>query len=151
MYYDARFQPGPIMFPSQRVVTELDAARIRELGAGLPHGGRNLAPLGELIDVVREDADIVPRSRIAADIVTVNSNVSFRDETTGAVHQVTLVYPRDFSVSDGRISLLSPVGRALLGRRVGALASFETPDGELRTIRILELHYQPEASGHPDL
>jgi regulator of nucleoside diphosphate kinase len=139
------------MFQSQRVITELDAARIRELGAGMPDRGRQLAPLGELIDLVREEADIVPRSRIGADIVTVNSTVSFRDETTGTVHRVTLVYPRDFSVSARRISLLSPVGRALLGRKVGALASFATPDGATRTIRVLELHYQPEACGHPDL
>ena len=139
MYYSARFQPGYEMFPPQRVITELDAARIRELRAG------------DLIDLVREEADIVPRSRIGADIVTVNSTVSFRDETTGTVHRVTLVYPRDFSVSERRISLLSPVGRALLGRKVGALASFETPDGAIRTIRVLELHYQPEASGDTDL
>lgn len=151
MYYSAEFQPAHAMFPSQRVITELDAARIRELAAGLPDRGRSLGSLGELIDLVREEADIVPRSHIGADIVTVNSTVSFRDETTGAVHRVTLVYPRDFSVSNRRISLLSPVGRALLGRKVGALATFETPDGALRTIRVIELHYQPEASGHPDL
>jgi regulator of nucleoside diphosphate kinase len=151
MYYTPRFQPGPEMFPPQRVITELDAARIRELAAALPDRGRGHAPFGELIEVVRDEADIVPRSRIAPDIVTVNSTVSFREELTGTVHQVTLVYPRDFSLSERRISLLSPVGRALLGRKVGALASFEAPDGGIRTLRILELHYQPEASGHPDL
>jgi regulator of nucleoside diphosphate kinase len=127
------------MFQSHRVITELDEARIRALDAGAS------------LEQVFEEADIVPRARIAPDVATVNSTVSFRDERTGTVHKVTIVYPRDASVGERRISVLSPVGAALLGRKVGALASFVTPDGEVRTIRILEMHYQPEASGDPAL
>ena len=129
------------------IITELDAARIRELGSRMPDEGRSLHALGALIGMVTEEAEIVPSSRIAADIVTVNSKVSFRDETTGGEHTVTLVYPQDFSIGDRRISILSPVGRALLGRRVGDLCPLDMPDGSPRTIRVLELHYQPEAAG----
>jgi regulator of nucleoside diphosphate kinase len=129
------------------VITELDAARIRELGNRLPDQGMGLQALGELLDMVAGEAEIVPGKRVPADVVTVNTRVSFRDELTDAVHTVTVVYPQDFSIPDRRISLLSPVGRALLGRRVGHLASFELPDGTTRDIRILEIHYQPEASG----
>jgi len=128
------------------IITELDAARIRELAAR--HGAAaGAAALGELVDMVTSEADIVPGTRIAADVVTVNSKVSFRDELSGTVHTVTLVYPEDFSISDRRISLLSPVGRALLGRRVGQTIPVDMPDGGTRDIRIVELHYQPEASG----
>ena len=130
------------------VITELDAARIRELGARLPDGGRSLGALNELIDMVTAEAEIVPGARIAPDIVTVNSKVTFRDELTGGVHTVTVVYPHEFSIADRRISVLSPVGRALLGRRVGDVAALDMPDGGERRIRLLELHYQPEASGH---
>jgi regulator of nucleoside diphosphate kinase len=128
-------------------ITELDAARIRELGSRLDDRGRSLHALSELIEMVTEEAEIVPASRIAANVVTVNSRVTFRDELTDALHTVTVVYPRDFSIGERRISVLSPVGRALLGRRVGDVAPLDMPDGSRRRIAILELHYQPEASG----
>ena len=129
------------------IITELDAARIRELGSRLPDRGLSLRALNDLIDMVTAEADIVPGARIAPDIVTVNSKVTFRDELTGAQHTVTLVYPHEFSISERRISVLSPVGRALLGRRVGDVVALDIPDERERRIRIVELHYQPEASG----
>jgi regulator of nucleoside diphosphate kinase len=133
--------------PSLPVITELDAARIRELGSRLPADVRNLDELDALIDMVTGEAEIVPGSRIAADIVTVNSRVTFLDQLTATVHTVTVVYPQEFSIDQRRISLLSPVGRALLGRRAGELATVSMPDGTERRIRLLELHYQPEAAG----
>ena len=129
------------------IITELDAARIRELGSRLGDGSRSLTALNDLLEMVLTEAEIVPGARIAPDIVTVNSKVTFRDELTGALHTVTVVYPQEFSISERRISILSPVGRTLLGRRVGAVATIEMPDGSERRIRIVELHYQPEASG----
>ena len=134
----------PDEFP---VITELDAARIRELGARLPDSEKGLGALSELMEIVTEHARIVPSRRIPADVVTVNSTVSFRDEVTGSVHRVTVVYPYEVSVPERRISILSPVGRALLGLPVGRSAGVELPDGSTREIRILELHYQPEAAG----
>ena len=92
-----------------------------------------------------------PRSsrarKVAPDVVTMNSTVSFRDEPTGLDSRVTLVYPAEVAIAERRISVLSPVGRALLGRAVGAVAEVELPDGGTRPIRVLEIHYQPEASG----
>jgi regulator of nucleoside diphosphate kinase len=128
-------------------ITELDAARIRELGARLGHGDESLHAVNELMELITQQAEIVPGARIAPDVVTVNSKVTFRDELSGVLNTVTLVYPRDFSLSQRRISVLSPVGRALLGRRVGDVASLDVPGGAERRIRIVELHYQPEASG----
>jgi regulator of nucleoside diphosphate kinase len=129
------------------VVTELDAARIRELGARLPEGGRGLSGLRDLVDEVTAMAEIVPGRQVAPDVVTMNSTVSFRDEQTGLVHRVTLSYPLEASIPDRRISVLSPVGRALLGRSVGATAEVGTPDGVARAIRVIAIHYQPEAEG----
>ena len=130
------------------VVTELDAARIRELGARLPGRGEGLAALSGLIAMVEQEADIVAPERVDPDVVTVNSTVSFRDELTDSVHRVTVVYPQEMSVGQRRISVLSPVGRALLGQRVGQIARVALPDGTTRDLRVLELHYQPEAAGH---
>ena len=130
------------------VVTELDAARIRELGARLPERGEGLAALSGLIEMVEQEADIVAPQQIGPDVVTVNSTLSFRDVLTESVHRVTVVYPQEMSVGQRRISVLSPVGRALLGQRVGQIARVALPDGSTRDLRVLELHYQPEAAGH---
>jgi regulator of nucleoside diphosphate kinase len=135
------------MDSNQPTITELDAARIRDLGSRLPGHGERLSALSELIDMVTHEAEIVPGSRVSAEVVTLNSVVSFRDEVTQTVHEVTVVYPRDMSIADRRISVLSPVGRALLGQSVGSTSKVELPDGTFRDIRVLELHYQPEAAG----
>src|SRR5688500_18476290 len=132
------------------VITELDAARIREMRKRLPLGDDNLMAMCDLMALVSGEADIVPARRVPRDVVTVNSQVSFREFPSGPTHRVTLVYPQDASSADRRISVLSPAGRALLGRRVGDISSIEIPDGTTREIRIVDLHYQPEASGHID-
>ena len=135
-------------YETQRVITELDAARIRELGARLPDRGQGLSALNGLIDIVDQEAEIVPGDRVDPDVVTVNSTVSFRDEVTRMVHRVTVVYPSEMSIGHRRISVLSPVGAALLGKRAGSLAIVDLPDGTQRGLSVLEVHYQPEASGH---
>ena len=133
--------------PPFPVITELDAERIRKLGQRLPDRGRGLTALDALLDIA-DAAEIVPAERVPADVVTVNSTVSFRERDSGMVHRVTLVYPHEFSIADRRISVLSPVGRALLGRRVGDWVALDMPDGSVREIEVLALHYQPEAAGH---
>lgn len=129
------------------VITDLDAVRIEELGSRMAGGDDGLRAYSELLSKVHHEAQIVPSRGIAADVVTVNSVVTFRDELLGSEHRVTLVYPAEMSIPERRISVLSPVGRALLGQSVGSAASVELPDGALREIRVIKLHYQPEASG----
>ena len=132
------------------VITELDAARIREMRKRLPTGDENFMAMRDLMALVSGEAEIVPGPRVPPDVVTVNSQVSFHDELTGSIHRITLVFPQDVSIAERRISVLSPVGRALLGRRVGEVAGIELPDGDSREISIRTIHYQPEASGHID-
>jgi regulator of nucleoside diphosphate kinase len=129
------------------VITELDAERIRTLGRRLPNREWGMTALDELLDIA-DAAEVVPGARVPADVVTVNSTVSFREQGVGTVHRVTLVYPAEFSFADRRISILSPVGRALLGRRVGDRVAIQTPGGSEREIQIIAMHYQPEAAGH---
>ena len=139
-----------MMYFTPLVVTELDAARIRELGNRLPDGGRGLPGLRDLVEQVAVDAEIVPGATVSPDVVTMNSTVSFVDEQTGLASRVTLACPSDVAIAERRISVLSPVGRALLGRTVGAVAEVELPDGGVRPIRVGEIHYQPEAAGDFD-
>jgi regulator of nucleoside diphosphate kinase len=126
-------------------ITQLDAARIQALRGRAT--GRGPKGLSELIAKVTGDVKIVPGSEIPSSVVTVNSIVSFLDVLTRAVQKVAVVYPRDVSIPERRISVLSPVGQALLGRSVGHTVVVEQPDGNLRDIRVLRIHYQPEAAG----
>lgn len=129
------------------VITKLDAARIRALRKSFVGGGKGIAGLRELIAKVTGEATIVPGRDVPPTVVTVNSIVSYLDVPRRDVQKVTLVYPADVSIPERRISLLSPLGRALLGRSVGHTAMMEQSDGKLREIRVLRIHYQPEASG----
>jgi len=122
------------------IISEPDAGRIRELCARLEFMREDDPALAELLAKVSEEAEIVPADRMPPDVVAVGSEVSFRDPVAEATHRVSLVYPEHTSPPDRRISVLSPVGRAILGRFVGDVASFVVPDGSRREIRILALH-----------
>ncbi|HEX7054283.1 MAG TPA: nucleoside diphosphate kinase regulator [Burkholderiales bacterium] len=94
-------------------------------------------------------AQVVPRGEMPADTVTMNSRVVFEDVTSGERREVTLVYPGSADIDAGRISVLTPVGTALLGLRVGQSIDWELPGGEKRRYRVAEVPYQPEAAGEP--
>ena len=79
-----------------------------------------------------------------------NSRVVFEDETTAQRREVTLVYPGKADINAGKISILVPVGTALLGLRAGQSIDWELPGGQKRRYRIIEVPYQPEAAGKPD-
>lgn len=130
------------------IVTELDAARIREF-AGHLRSMDVLPAVGDLLEWVASEADIVPSNRIAPDVVTMGSTVSFVEVGTRDVFRVSVVHPAEASIEERRISVLSPVGRALFGRRVGEVTTVEMPDGGEREIEVLTMHYQPEAAGVP--
>jgi regulator of nucleoside diphosphate kinase len=92
-------------------------------------------------------ATVVPREEIPGDVVTMNSRVIFENEATGERREVTLVYPGSADIDAGKISILVPVGAALLGLRVGQSIDWELPSGEKQRYRIAALPYQPEAAG----
>jgi regulator of nucleoside diphosphate kinase len=91
-------------------------------------------------------AKVVPRDRIPRDVVTMNSRVVFQNETTGERREVTLVYPGRADIDAGMISVLTPVGTALLGLRVGQSIDWEV-GGQPQRYRIVDVPYQPEAAG----
>ena len=91
-------------------------------------------------------AVIVEPRAVPADIVTMNSLVVYEDCETFQRRKVELVYPKDADAARGRVSVLAPIGSALLGLRVGQTIEWEVPTGKKR-IRVLEVHYQPEACG----
>ena len=91
-------------------------------------------------------ARIVDPKRVPGDVVTMNSRVRFRDLEEECDHVFSLVFPADADTSQKRLSILAPVGAALLGYRVGDVVEWPVPSGTKR-LRIVELVYQPEAAG----
>lgn len=85
----------------------------------------------------------IERARLLQDdapvtgLVMMGSTVAFRDDVTGQVRRVTLVYPDQADVSIGRISVLTPVGAALIGLSEGQAIEFRTPSGGVRSLTVL--------------
>lgn len=128
-----------------RTVTELDHVRLHKLMRQRPeavaHGVAHT--LAELIDT----ADVVPSRDIAAEVVTMYSQVRLRDLTQGGERVLTLCYPDDAKPERGFVSVLSPVGVALLGLTVGSCARWNAPDGRVSEAEVVQILFQPEASG----
>jgi regulator of nucleoside diphosphate kinase len=92
-----------------------------------------------------DEADIVDSSRVPPNIVTMNSRVLFEDEAIGTTREVTIVLPQDADAVEGKVSVLAPVGTALLGLAENQSIVWPFPDGSQRRLRVLEVLYQPEA------
>lgn len=94
-------------------------------------------------------AEVVPEKEIPHDVITMNSTVRLKDLETNKELTYTLVYPADADAGQNKISVLAPVGTALIGYRVGDVITWEVPAG-LRRLKVEEIIYQPEAAGHYD-
>ena len=92
-------------------------------------------------------AEVVEPGKVPPNVVTMNSTVRFAMDTPPQEFQLTLVYPRDADNSAGKISVLAPVGSALLGLSVGDEIEWPRPDGGAAKVRIVEVVYQPERAG----
>jgi regulator of nucleoside diphosphate kinase len=88
-------------------------------------------------------ARVVPRSEIPPDVVTMNSVVRLRDLESDEEETYTLVYPADADIGQNRLSVLAPVGTALIGYRAGDDVEWPVPAG-VRRFRIEEV-FQPQA------
>jgi regulator of nucleoside diphosphate kinase len=91
-------------------------------------------------------ANVVEPQEIPGDVITMNSTARFRDEASGEERSVTLVYPRDADAA-GNLSVLAPVGSALLGLHVGDAIQWPMPGGRTARLRVLSISHQPEAAG----
>lgn len=91
-------------------------------------------------------AEVVEPQDVPPDVVTMNSKVRFVLES-GEEFCLTLVYPQDIDGSSERISILAPVGSALLGLSAGAQIEWPRPGGGVMKVRLVEVVYQPERAG----
>lgn len=91
-------------------------------------------------------AKIVASADVPHDVITMNSTVRLLDLDTGEVETYTLVYPHQANIAEHKLSILAPIGTALLGYRVGDIVRWRVPSGR-RRLQIEDVLYQPERAG----
>lgn len=125
------------------VISSLDMQRLEGLLATLASDTPGLDALRAELD----RADICAPQSMPASVVTMNSVVVFEIEESGESFELALRYPRDAG-APGSISILAPMGSALLGLRIGQSIAWPLPDGKSRSVRVVDVSYQPERAGN---
>lgn len=121
-------------------ITEKDFLRIQHTLRSYPSADL------ENLELELERARVISDNEVPPDLVTMNSKVRFHQLPEDEERVVTVVYPRD--AGPGKTSILEPEGQALLGLKENQKINWMFPDGKTRTLKVLEVLYQPEAKGH---
>ncbi|MDD3604663.1 MAG: nucleoside diphosphate kinase regulator [Kiritimatiellae bacterium] len=126
-------------------ITKFDFDRLKELLAVANDFDRTRSDLKALAAEL-DSGRLVDSRDVAATVITMNSRFKIRDLETEEQEEYTLVFPADADFEAGRISVLSPIGTALLGYSEGETVEWPVPAGK-RRIKIEKVLYQPEAAG----
>ncbi|MCB1625923.1 MAG: nucleoside diphosphate kinase regulator [Pseudomonadales bacterium] len=129
-------------------LSRIDADRLERLLDGL--GDKSFPGRLELENELTR-ANVVEPTKVPSTVVTMNSVVRFSVASSGAEFSLRLVYPKDADGSSDKVSILAPVGSALLGLSEGDEIAWPAPGGNLIKVKIIEVTYQPERSGDLNL
>lgn len=132
------------------ILTRLDVQRLERLIESLDEKTQDSPGVLALQDELDRAEQVVGHEEVPAGVVTMNSRVHCRDEVSGKDYHLTLVYPKDAG-AEGTVSILAPIGSALLGLSVGEQIDWPAPGGKTLKLKLLEVEYQPEAAGDYDL
>lgn len=124
-------------------LTRHDVERLEQLIRTRQANGARQRLLGQLESELRRARVVAPED-VPGNVITMNSTVVFFDEQ-GQRWQFDLVYPEE--AGPGRLSVLSPMGVALLGLTVGDTIDWPLPDGTTYTFQVVDIIYQPERAG----
>ena len=127
------------------VINERDFDRLNDL-IHSPRFRTTHAPMVAALERELGRGKVVAPTRVPRGVVTMNSKVRFRDLGSGERESHTLVYPAEANIDEAKLSVLAPLGAALLGAKVGAVVECATPGG-VRRLKVEEILYQPEAAG----
>lgn len=128
------------------IITSLDRERLMAiLNSPAEQRGPDREHLSELRTEL-ERATVVEPGEVPADVITMNSRFQVRDLASGELHEYALVYPHQADITSGLISILAPIGTALLGYRSGDTVEWKVPSGT-RVLKVESILYQPESSG----
>lgn len=117
----------------------LSAEDYERLSALAHAASKQMPDLADELDEEIGRARVLAKGKHPQDIVCMNSEVEFRDDTTGKVQKVTLVYPAQADISQHKVSVLTPVGTALIGLRTGCSIAWKTRTGEVRQMTVLSV------------
>lgn len=124
-------------------ITDADMKRLRPLVEEMKNSRDDLRMLQREL----ERAHIVVPEEVPPRVVTMNSKVRVRDVVADEVETYTLVFPDQANIELNKISVIAPIGTAMLGQQVGDEFVWQVPGGPVR-LRVEEVLYQPEAAGH---
>lgn len=121
-------------------ISEHDYDVVADLALRLEGRNPDLARL--ILDEINR-AQVQPATELPGDVVTLDSEVTFADDSGSEARKVQLVLPSEADIEAGKVSVMTPVGAGLIGMRVGASIDWPTPDGRPRTLKILSVR-QPD-------
>ncbi|WP_374369410.1 nucleoside diphosphate kinase regulator [Dongia sp.] len=121
--------------PPAITISERDHERLSNLALANEH----LPGVGDYLTRELERARIQPEHEIGQDVVVMGTTLEYRDDTTGIVRQVTLVYPEDQDIAAWKISVLTPIGAALIGLSAGQSITFRDRAGEERRLTVTKI------------
>ena len=126
-------------------ITDYDLERLRELLRAAKRSGTQKEALIKLGKEL-ERAIVISSGNVPADLITMNSKVRIKDLDTNEEMMFQVVFPSEANLDECKISILAPVGTALIGYKIGDTVRWQVPAG-IRKLRIEEILYQPEAAG----
>jgi len=129
------------------VITTRDARRLEAL---LESPAGRASPTTPLLEEELTRAQLVEAEDVSPDVVTMNSRVMCTDLVSGEQHEFELVYPHEADADQGRISVLAPIGAALLGLTVGSSIAWPVPGGRMAHVRVTAVMSQPVAAIRPE-
>ena len=129
----------------QIIITEKDRVRLQEIVSDILLTEVDGVDHVRALDAEMQRAKVVPSGKVPSDVITMHSKVILSFDG-GDEEEYTLVYPDEANLAENKLSVLSPVGTAILGYRAGDLVNWEVPEG-IVTICVKSVVYQPEAAG----
>lgn len=127
-------------------ISNFDLARLEELLDTVQHSGsRNNRHLEALAKELLRAEILEPRD-IPPDVITMNSEIRLLDMDSKQELTYSLVFPAEADIEQNKISILAPVGTALIGYRIGDIIEWPVPSGK-RRLKVKKIIYQPEAAG----
>jgi regulator of nucleoside diphosphate kinase len=127
------------------IISDLDFDRLHALVESPQYRSSHAQRVAELQREL-DDGEVVPPTEVPPSVVTMNSRVRVRDLESGECEEYTLCYPGEANIADAKLSVLAPLGTALLGARVGETIEFAAPAGTQR-LSVEKIPYQPEREG----
>lgn len=127
-------------------LTEMDYYRLNALMDNQSYFFEKEKSLEDLENEI-ERARLIDFPEIPTDLITMNSRFRYLNVTDDKVCEMTIVYPHQADSDKKWISVTAPLGAALIGLRVGDEIDWAFPDGKTRTLKLLDILYQPEANG----